>query len=582
MKVKGQLRSLMTAVLTLAVSGTGSSGVLVAQAADTPPVINSIVLSSDAVNEGGMVRIDVAFSDPGATREAISVFWGDGQTDQFTWMGGAESFFLEHTYGDDFPSGTPVDAMRVTVEIDDLVNPAVRESRTVTVSNVPPVITSLTANPPTVVQGQTVSLRGAFADPSTGDTYTVSIDWGDGSPLSVTTVPSRLRSFSLPHEYRIGGRTFTITATLTDDDTGFVVATVPVEVTVLNTPPTALSVVPGAAFEGAAATLAVSFDDPDTADTHRASIEWGDGSSVETVDLAAGVTSFRPTHVYADSGSYTTTVVVADSAASTPRVTAVVSVANVAPTVLSIAFTPPTVVERDTVSAAVTFADPGASDTFTLTISWGDGASSSVALAAGATSGSATHAYQNAGPFVVTATVTDSDNGAGSARQSLEVRALNRPPSGLTLTATSPTRGSPATLTGSFDDPDTTDTHTVSVNWGDGATATLPLAAGVKTFTATHTYANDGTYRVAVTVTDPAGLSTSAAIDLVVKQPTHNKECERLSALRRWLDEHAESLPPRTVALLERLLAALMARFHCDQDGDSPGVDSHPDDPGIN
>ena len=44
-------------------------------------------------------------------------------------------------------------------------------------------------------------------------------------------------------------------------------------------------------------------------------------------------------------------------------------------------------------------------------------------------------------------------------------------------------------MNGSFFDPDPSDTHTVVVTWGDGTpNQNISVAAGVLTFSATHTY----------------------------------------------------------------------------------------------
>src|SRR5262249_15353019 len=80
------------------------------------------------------------------------------------------------------------------------------------------------------------------------------------------------------------------------------------------------------------------------------------------------------------------------------------------------------------------------------------------------------------------------------------------------------------TLTGTFTDPGTLDTHTVVINWGPGeGTTTLTLAAGVFTFTASHQYLDDnptGTasdvYAVAVTVTDDDSGSGSGTTSVTV------------------------------------------------------------------
>src|SRR5439155_9093146 len=69
----------------------------------------------------------------------------------------------------------------------------------------------------------------------------------------------------------------------------------------------------------------------------------------------------------------------------------------------------------------------------------------------------------------------------------------------------------------------TADTHTVNVAWGDGGTASVALAAGVTSATATHVYADDNptgtaqdTMSVSVTVTDDDGGSVSGTVPVVV------------------------------------------------------------------
>src|SRR5207245_1022758 len=51
-----------------------------------------------------------------------------------------------------------------------------------TVNNVPPAITSLTSSNPTAAQASSngqVNITGAFSDPGTLDTHTVTVSWGD-------------------------------------------------------------------------------------------------------------------------------------------------------------------------------------------------------------------------------------------------------------------------------------------------------------------------------------------------------------------------------------------------------------------
>src|SRR6185436_10313935 len=78
--------------------------------------------------------------------------------------------------------------------------------------------------------------------------------------------------------------------------------------------------------------------------------------------------------------------------------------------------------------------------------------------------------------------------------------------------------GGSTSLTGSFTDVEGTDTHTVVINWGDGQTSILYLAAGALTIpTTAHLYADDNPsatpsdlYTITVTVTDSGTTQTPA------------------------------------------------------------------------
>jgi hypothetical protein len=78
--------------------------------------------------------------------------------------------------------------------------------------------------------------------------------------------------------------------------------------------------------------------------------------------------------------------------------------------------------------------------------------------------------------------------------------------------------GTQLTLGADLSDPGTADTHTATVDWGDGtsAPATVQESLGAGTLTASHAYSAAGVYRVGATVTDDDGAGASAALDAVV------------------------------------------------------------------
>jgi hypothetical protein len=96
--------------------------------------------------------------------------------------------------------------------------------------------------------------------------------------------------------------------------------------------------------------------------------------------------------------------------------------------------------------------------------------------------------------------------------------------SNLSLSASAVNQGDTVTLTGSFTQPGNSESHTVTINWGDGSPNTvLQLAPGVFTFSATHQYLDEppsgSTSKVdtiAVAVTDSASDTASASTAITV------------------------------------------------------------------
>ena len=105
------------------------------------------------------------------------------------------------------------------------------------VTNLPPAITALSSSSPTAVQASSngqVTITGSFSDPGTLDTHTVTVNWGDGTPVQTLTSVDQLHGlFSGAHTYAAGGL-YSITVTLADDDGASVTRTTSAYVTGLN------------------------------------------------------------------------------------------------------------------------------------------------------------------------------------------------------------------------------------------------------------------------------------------------------------------------------------------------------------
>jgi len=93
------------------------------------------------------------------------------------------------------------------------------ETLTVTVANVAPVITSLSTDPELVLRNRTFALELIFSDPGTLDVHQITIDWDDGNPLQVVTVPVGDRTVGVSHSYVTAGE-YSVTVSLYDDDAG--------------------------------------------------------------------------------------------------------------------------------------------------------------------------------------------------------------------------------------------------------------------------------------------------------------------------------------------------------------------------
>ncbi|MCB9734436.1 MAG: hypothetical protein H6745_17750 [Deltaproteobacteria bacterium] len=454
----------------------------------TPP---STVRPGDSLAGPGRI------TDPGVD-DVLSghVDWGDGAGEDLV-LASDGGFTVSHPY-------TVSGPYTVTITASDEDGGVATKTYPLTVSDEAPLIAAQL--PGAADEGADFERDVAFDDPGSSAWY-ARADWGDGSPVEAVPVDDVLRVATLVHAFAQEG-TYEVMVEISDDP-GFAAAQTGAQrfdVVVANVAPTVDFGAAATVTEGAAILRSGTFADPG-ADAWTATVDWDDGTTPETLTVGPGKAFGPASHTYADDGQYDAVVTVADgtgSGAATVRFT----VENAAPSL-----TLPASVTLDvgaTKTLDGTIADAGTRDTWTVT----GGAPAPVT---GVVTDHAVAApvgpYDQPGSYVATYTVRDDDGGTGTADVAVTVDDVAP-----TVTAgpnAAANEGSTATVTATFADPGT-DTHTATIDWGDGATTAATVNAGAHSVSGTHVYADDGAYTATVTVTDQHGAPGSATVPVVV------------------------------------------------------------------
>ncbi|TWU08836.1 hypothetical protein CA54_40730 [Symmachiella macrocystis] len=314
-----------------------------------------------------------------------------------------------------------------------------------------PVFESLTLTPE-INEGDMVSLAGVLSDAATAETYTMTIDWGDGSAIQTETITQSEPEFSFDHTY------------VDDGESGNPLASYNVNVSVMegnnnagevefitfvsNVDPTISNLFSTETDENGFTTLSGTIVDPGVLDTFTLDINWGDSLSPENVqsvalgDVAidAGGVKWNPLtrefaiqHQYLDdnptatlSDIYTINLTITDDDTGTLSDETTVIVNNVDPAInLFISSSPKDdkAYEGDLITVSGLFSDAGVLDTHTAVIDWGDGASNDADITETGGSGSIAgeHIYVDGGVFEVIVTLTDDDGGVTTAQTTIYV-----------------------------------------------------------------------------------------------------------------------------------------------------------------
>ena len=520
------------------------------QSTSSGPVVNTFTGAS--INEGGTYTVGGSFTDSGAGPWTATVNYGDGSGNQALTLNADKTFNLTHVYAD---NGN----YTVTVTVTSSAGSG-NKTAAVTVSNVAPTITM----PPnaTVNYGNAFTGSGSFTDPGTLDTFTATVNYGDGSGNQALALNAN-KTFSLSRNYAAGG-TFTVTVTITDKDGGTKAGTMtvtvnggPVQATTYlsDLTPTFTSNAWGpyekdksngenAASDGgpiriggvtytkglgvhAPSELRYALNkqysrflasvgvDGEVGNSGSVRFQvYGDGTllydsgtvrggqAAKSVDVSvANVTELRL--VVTDNG---------DSNYDDHADWADARVTKAQPTGLGVnAFSGATINEGSAYTASGSFSDPSAGP-WTATVNYGDGSGvQTLALDQVNKTFALSHAYADNGSYTVTVVV---NNGATTAQSTASVVVNNVAPS---FSLGSAVSGSPTfSYNGTFTDPGA-DTWTATVDYGDGSVPqALSLNQTSKSFTLNKVYTYNGTYSVRVTIVDDDGGSSTSTKSVTV------------------------------------------------------------------
>src|SRR5262249_50704159 len=120
---------------------------------------------------------------------------------------------------------------------------------------------------------------------------------------------------------------------------------------------------------------------------------------------------------------------------------------------------------------------------------------------------SGSHAYADNGTYTIRVEVRDNAGALGNREATATV--VNAPPSVLTASNLTGDEGQSLAFTATFSDAGVNDTHTAVIYWGDGTNSIgqITESGGRGTVSASHTYADNGTYTIRIEVRDNDGAA---------------------------------------------------------------------------
>ncbi|MFH7242490.1 MAG: cadherin-like domain-containing protein [Spirulina sp.] len=358
----------------------------------------------------------------------------------------------------------------------------------------------------TINEGDTFTLTGIFSDPDLGDTFTVTINWGDGTPAvvlsngDVTNLGNGNYRFTTSHTYLAdsGAGAFSISAIVRDS----------ANLTVSDTLSLPVANVAPSIVQGAFLALSTDEDTPltfdlDATDPADTTFQWSvvaqpPNGTVTFVTNPNGSGSqtlvFTPAANFDQNTSFDVQVSDGNGGVSIINVLVDVEPVNDDPTSLAITPDFTTINEGSSISLTGSFTDVDSGDSHTVTIDWGDGTPVTTLAATDLTLAGTTytlparsHTYADEGNYTVTVMVEDAAGAMTSRTQAITVNNVAPTITDAGGTAVPPSitlplgqEDTPILFSLGAQDPGVTDTlqWRVSAAPNQGTVTILPAVAG--------------------------------------------------------------------------------------------------------
>ncbi len=437
---------------------------------------------SGEYKEGSEVTFSGRVTDPRAT-EVYSFEWDlDYRASTFTKDATGSS--IAHTYVDD---GNYTVALRVRETRTGSVSPLVLQP--VDVINQAPEAHLRTSSPGD--EAAPVSFWGNATDPGTSDTFTWEWDFDyDGVTFTVDST-----SQDTTHTYLDDG-TYTAALRVTDDE-GLTSPINTTDVVIRNLPPEGNIFTPGTSNEGDKVPFTATVSDPSPQDT--VTVRWDFQYNGRTFNEMANGTVVN--HTYRDDGTYTVLMRLTDEDGGLSNISLQIVVRNVDP-VPDFTHSAPAD-EGSVVDFNGTVTDAGEVDIHTF--EW-DFMYIDENFTVDSSRKNASWQYSQDGTYTVALRVRDDDGGMGIVTKEVVIR--NVAPAPTIEEVDDIDEGQALTFRCLENDPGIHDVFTYLWDFGDGSNSTRREPR--------HTFLDDGTFTVTVTVTDDAGGRGQTSLDVNV------------------------------------------------------------------